>query len=87
MKMDENVYDNVYARCPKCGENVEFQSSAGECLFERFTIPGDIPLDIAVDLLGSVETCSNGHEVVMQGYAKKAERPPQRWMCVVNKLH
>ena len=52
------MYDSVYIECPKCGEQVEFQSKAGECdltTYNRFTVPANIAMDIEQD----IETCRN----------------------------
>ena len=43
------MFDSVMVPCPKCGERAEFQSKAGDCHLEIFTI------DDAPDV---VETCA-----------------------------
>jgi len=53
------MFDSVFARCPKCGEEVEFQSKAGECTLNRYSI-NSVPPCIAQDLIGEVSRCSCG---------------------------
>lgn len=58
-------FDRVYMTCPNCGySRVEFQSKAGECSMSEFD-QDRVPLDIAADIEGDVETCPQcGTEVV-----------------------
>jgi phage FluMu protein Com len=50
------MFDSVYAKCPKCKADVEFQSKAGECVLERFWVDS-VPPAIAVDLDGETVAC------------------------------
>jgi hypothetical protein len=55
------MYDTYYAECPKCGEDVEFQSKAGACDFYTYrkeTIHEDPA--IAADLSHKSEDCKCG---------------------------
>lgn len=39
------MYDSVMVKCPKCGEEHEFQSKSGECLLDVYTLencPDDV---------------------------------------------
>ncbi|NRB18953.1 MAG: hypothetical protein HRU33_15670 [Rhodobacteraceae bacterium] len=47
----------VTARCPKCDEEIEFQSKAGDCLVETYDAELGVPPEIAVDLQFDFETC------------------------------
>ena len=51
------LYDEVIAICPKCGNEIAFQSKAGNCAMERFD-SRDVPFDIAEDVNGQCEECS-----------------------------
>ena len=48
--------DSVYAKCPKCGRLVEFQSEARNCTLETFPT-AKVPLSIAEDLDGTTREC------------------------------
>ena len=60
------VFDSVMIRC-FCGEEVEFQSKAGECLLETFKIR-NVPPAIAVDLDGKTERCKCGKTIKIASY-------------------
>ena len=45
------MFDRVWARCPKCGAQVEFQSKAGECSLINYSFDS-VPVEIAADLSG-----------------------------------
>lgn len=32
------LYDSIYAKCPNCGEEIEFQTKSGDCLMGSYTI-------------------------------------------------
>lgn len=32
------LYDCIYSQCPKCGDELEFQTKSGDCLLESYTI-------------------------------------------------
>lgn len=50
------MFDSVKIDCPSCGATVEFQSKAGRCNLDEFS-DEDVPLVIALDIVGDVETC------------------------------
>lgn len=51
------MYDTVIVFCPNCGEELDFQSKAGECaLF--FYEEDCVPLAIAADIHGSTNECT-----------------------------
>lgn len=56
------MFDSVYVKCPKCGQDVEFQSKGGDCILAEFTDLNNIPVDVASDLNES-EFCDCGHVV------------------------
>ena len=46
------MFDSVNVTCPNCGEFVEFQSKAGDCVLDCYgeaSVPGEIAKDIAND--------------------------------------
>lgn len=49
-------FDSVEVPCGKCGADVEFQSKAGECYLETYTLD-DAPKAILGDLDGKSEIC------------------------------
>lgn len=40
------MFDSVYVFCPNCGDEVEFQSKAGECVTEEYYLH-NMPAEIA----------------------------------------
>jgi len=50
------MFDRVMVTCPKCGEEVEFQSKAGECTLCEYTLY-NMPSSIAANLEGTSEIC------------------------------
>jgi hypothetical protein len=52
-------FDSVVADCPNCGSQVEFQSKAGDCRGNIYTID-KVPTMIANFIDGDVEYCSCG---------------------------
>ena len=50
------MFDRVMVRCPRCGEDVEFQSKAGECYMNRYT-PTDAPPAVLADTIGDKQAC------------------------------
>lgn len=39
------MYDSIFARCPKCGERLEFQSKTGPCRLQEYSLES-APIDI-----------------------------------------
>lgn len=67
-------FDSVYAACPKCKDDVEFQSTAGPCVLNVYVVGQHfIPVAIAADLDGDVQQCINGHDVRL-GLAERVIR-------------
>lgn len=61
------VFDSVVIRCD-CGEEVEFQSKAGDCLLETFNIV-NVPPAIALDLDRQEEHCKCGRTIKINTYS------------------
>jgi len=43
------MYDSVMVKCPKCGEEHEFESKSGECLLDVYTLencPDDVMANV-----------------------------------------
>lgn len=49
-------FDSVEARCPNCGNVLEFQSKAGKCVLETFKSEC-VPMAIAFDVIGNMACC------------------------------
>lgn len=43
------MFDSVWARCPNCGEENEFQSKSGECILGNYDLE-DCPADVLADV-------------------------------------
>ena len=57
------MFDSVMAKCPDCGELVEFQSKAGHCdLVEYKTY--EVPTEIAIDICGDEVACKGCGTIV-----------------------
>lgn len=65
------MYDSVVVNCPDCGKIVEFQSKAGKCEMETYSI-SSVPTEIALDLDMKKETCSScGKQIELFSGANK----------------
>lgn len=51
------MFDSVWATCPNCKNAVEFQSKAGECELNDYSMRS-VPPEIARDLIRDSNTCS-----------------------------
>jgi hypothetical protein len=60
------MFDSLYVTCRKCGKDVEFQSKAGECYLNRYTLE-NVPPAVAGDLIEQVQTCSCGNSICLRG--------------------
>ncbi len=58
------MFDSVWAKCPKCDKDVEFQSKAGECCLIDYT-SDSVPAVIAADIAGESNTCQCGAVVTI----------------------
>lgn len=57
------MFDRVWANCPACNEQVEFQSKAGKCNLADYGASA-VPLEIATDLDGETVVCPKCDKVV-----------------------
>ena len=69
------VFDKVWVTCPECGEGIEFQSKAGDCMMDNYTLD-NVPKKILSSIKGEAEACERCHTVVKivvrkTGYAKR----------------
>jgi hypothetical protein len=57
------MFDSFLHRCPKCGEDIDWQSKAGPCKLENYRLDTNPPPPkVAGDLDGQCATCSKcGH--------------------------
>jgi|TARA_Y100000310_G_C20698487_1_gene827446 hypothetical protein len=60
------MFDSIFATCPECEARVEFQSKAGECILASYSIPGNIPVEIAKDIEGKLIMCECGYVIVAE---------------------
>ena len=51
------MFDSVVTTCPNCGDEVEFQSKAGDCRLRIFDVHS-VPPQIAYDIDGQSVRCS-----------------------------
>ena len=59
------MYDTVVLYCPKCSEEVDFQSKAGDCELNRYTVDF-VPVEIAKAINGNTRKCKCGYEVTIK---------------------
>lgn len=60
------MFDSLYVECPKCHKQIEFQSKAGRCHLDQYTL-ANCPPAVAGDLIGETARCECGHEVTLRG--------------------
>lgn len=71
------MFDRVYVDCPHCGKAVAFQSKAGDCVLDNFTIE-TAPVEILLDVMNAPEhCCSCGGWVVLVDPARPPGPPPR----------
>ena len=51
-------FDSLIVKCPQCKHDIEFQSKAGKCFLNDFSLE-DCPTEILGDLHNQTETCQN----------------------------
>ena len=52
------MFNSVFAHCPSCDHEVEFQSKTGDCTLAEYNSER-VPSHIAIDLHGAIEYCPN----------------------------
>lgn len=57
------MFDRIWAKCPTCGEQVEFQSKAGRCVLADYAI-SSVPMGIAEAIDGDTECCPKCSTVI-----------------------
>lgn len=60
------MFDSLYVKCRKCRENVEFQSKAGDCSMNSYSLT-TIPANVAGDLIGESQACKCGNVISLRG--------------------
>lgn len=58
------MFDSVWAKCPRCEEDVEFQSKVGDCVLADYT-SDSVPAAIAADIAGDTTICKCGAAVTI----------------------
>ena len=61
------MFDSVMFRCPECGNRIEQQSKAGDCLLHTFE-SHEVPLGIADSVAGNLIYCENCDSHFSIGY-------------------
>ena len=56
-------FDTVFVKCPLCGFTIEFQSKAGCCKLERYSMR-EVPIEVALDLAETSKQCHNCESIV-----------------------
>lgn len=51
------MFDSVYAPCAHCGSEIEYQSKAGECCMDRYTVE-TAPVEVLIDILNEPHYCA-----------------------------
>lgn len=59
------MFDSVYVRCPRCGNELEFQSKGGACAHHVYRI-GSVPEPVASDIEGVSKICQCGALVAIE---------------------
>jgi hypothetical protein len=62
------MFDSIIFKCPNCGQDIEDQSKAGECLLYQYD-QSAVPLKIAGDILNDEMYCENCKETFVVGAA------------------
>ena len=57
------MFDSVWVRCPKCDNNMEFQSKAGVCEMREYCEGDAVPMVVASDVLEDVRRCECGENI------------------------
>ena len=52
------MFDSLYVSCPCCGNSVEFQSKAGDCNLNEYTV-NNVDPRVALDLQNDEEKCES----------------------------
>jgi hypothetical protein len=60
------MFDSLYVECRRCGEQVEFQSKAGDCSLRSYEL-SDCPPEVAGDLIGRSNQCKCGNSITIRG--------------------
>lgn len=60
------LYDEVVVTCPKCQSEVLFQTKAGPCELNKFSLD-DAPFEVRADLIGQDEKCPCGATITIHG--------------------
>jgi len=59
------MFDSVIAECPSCGEEIEFQSKAGDCGLKRYHF-SNVPPEVAADVDEDSRNCSCGEVLTLR---------------------
>lgn len=59
-------FDSIWFSCPSCNRKLEFQSKAGSCSLNHYTV-ADAPIEVMADAIGYKEKCRCGNTVYIGG--------------------
>lgn len=51
------MFDSLNTECPKCGNDIEFQSKSGECLLTNYNKKFPLSAQVAVGMNGDIVRC------------------------------
>ena len=66
------MFDSVYVNCPECGQRVEMQSKAGDCMlheYELYDAPAILQADLAYYSPWWCQHCGHGITIKVQTMA------------------
>lgn len=56
------MFDTAWFVCPRCGEELDIQSKAGDCNLHDYNATYGVPEDIAIDIEGELVYCPKCHK-------------------------
>ena len=73
------MFDRIWASCPRCNKEFEFQSKAGHCLLSDYSL-ADAPAEVLMNLYPKVAHCKCGFrftiKVEVRAWTAEATEPP-----------
>lgn len=73
------MFDRVWACCPRCNKQYEFQSKGGNCSLADYSL-ADAPVEVLADVYPKVAHCPCGFQftikVEVRAWAAEATEPP-----------
>lgn len=76
------MFDSVMVECPNCGRRVEFQTKAGSCSMEVYSL-STAPVELLTDILNEPEYHDCGQWVALVDPAYPPGRKPKPNLTIV----